>query len=178
MKILAIVGMAGSGKSVLSGYLRAKGFPVLRLGEFVMEEVERRGLPITPENERFVREDLRRQHGMDVCAQLALPVIRAAQAELFVIDGLYSFSEYKTFRREFGDRLVVVAVFTSRPLRYQRLAVRVERPLTAEEAQRRDEVEIERIEKGGPIALADYTLLNDGAPDDLTRQAEALLKLL
>jgi len=46
--------------------------------------------------------------------------------------------------------------------------------LTLEQAQERDYQEIERLEKGGPIALADYTLVNDrdmpyllGALDDL-----------
>jgi dephospho-CoA kinase len=180
MKILAIVGMAGSGKSVISNYLRNKGFPIIRFGEIIIREVERRGLKITPLNEQIVREEIRIKHGMDVCANLALPLIRAnlAEHQLVVIDGLYSFSEYKTLKREFADALVVVAVFTPKKLRYQRLTSRPERPLTRVEAEERDYTEIERIEKGGPIAIADFTLVNDSTKEQLIEKIEALLTLL
>ena len=63
-------------------------------------------------------------------------------------------------------------------LRYARLADRSERPLTAEEAQRRDYQEIENLEKGGPIALADFTLLNNDAPDALLASLDALIARL
>ena len=36
MKIIAIVGMAGSGKSVLSNYLGTKGFPSIWFGEIII----------------------------------------------------------------------------------------------------------------------------------------------
>ena len=104
MRIVAIVGMPGSGKSVLADYLRTHGLPIMRFGEIVINEVKRRGLPVTPDNERLVREELRRQHGMDVCATFALPRIRALLAthQTLVIDGLYSLSEYTTLRRAFA----------------------------------------------------------------------------
>jgi dephospho-CoA kinase len=35
------------------------------------------------------------------------------------------------------------------------------RPLTPDEAKKRDYSEIENIEKGGPIAMADYTIINE-----------------
>ena len=38
------------------------------------------------------------------------------------------------------------------------------RPFTIKEAKARDYAEIENLEKGGPIAMADYTILN---PEDL-----------
>jgi dephospho-CoA kinase len=73
---------------------------------------------------------------------------------------------------------VVVAVFADRELRYARLATREERPLTAEEAQKRDYDEIQRIEKGGPIALADFTLINNGDPQAMLDALDALLARL
>lgn len=177
MKIIAIVGMPGAGKSILAGHFRGKGYPVIHFGDVILDEVKRRGLPVTPLNEQMVREELREKIGMDVCARLSLPLIKEKLAEhsVIVIDGLYSFSEYKTLSATFGESLVVVAVFTSKQLRYRRLTSRVERPLRREEAQERDFSEVEKIEKGGPIALADYTLLNDGTVADLIREAEDLL---
>ena len=67
-------------------------------------------------------------------------------------------------------------MFTPRALRYERLARRAERPLTMAEAVSRDYAEIENIEKGGPIALADYTIINDGTMEDLIRQLDRILK--
>ena len=94
------------------------------------------------------------------------------------MDGLYSFSEYKTLKPELGDDMIVIAITCSRPLRYQRLAERPDRPLTTEQARERDFQEIEKLEKGGPIAIADYTLLNNGSPDQLLAQLDSLLEQL
>jgi len=178
--VLAIVGMAGSGKSQVTRRLAEKGLPTIRFGEFIIREVLARGLPITPEHERAVREELRAIHGMDVCAQLALPQIRALLANhpAVIIDGLYSFSEYKTLKHAFGDDLVVVAVYTPRAERYRRLAARDERPLTRAEAEARDEREIEHIEKGGPIAMADQLIVNDGDLAALNARVDALFDRL
>jgi dephospho-CoA kinase len=117
---------------------------------------------------------------MDALAQLAEPAIRAhlAQAGIVGIDGLYSYSEYRTLRDAFGDKLVTVAVFTPKALRYRRLSEREDRPLTEGEATERDRAEIENIEKAGPIALADYTLLNGGTAEELAESCRTLLASL
>jgi dephospho-CoA kinase len=178
-KIIATVGMCGSGKSVAGERLEQLGFSKVYFGGLTMEEVKRRGLDVNEKNERFVREDLRRRHGMGAFALLSLPAIEThlAAGRRVLIDGLYSFSEYKILKEKFGDRLLVIAVFAPRVLRYARLARREVRPLAWEEAVSRDYSEIENIEKGGPIALADYTILNDGPQEKLVYQLEAILKL-
>ena len=162
-KILAVVGMSGSGKSMVASYFKNIGFPIVYFGEFIIHEIERRKLAITPNNEQFVREEIRKQKGMDVCAQIALPLIKLQLLEhqFIVIDGLYSFQEYKTLKREFSNDLLILAIFTPKNIRYERLTLRQERPLTLVEAEKRDYLEIEKIEKGGPIAIADLTIIND-----------------
>jgi dephospho-CoA kinase len=47
------------------------------------------------------------------------------------------------------------------------LAKREFRPLTEEEALSRDYAELENLDKGAPIAFADYTVINDGTLDEL-----------
>jgi dephospho-CoA kinase len=175
-RALALVGMPGAGKTLCAQHLQARGFAQFRFGSIIVNEVTRRGWPITPENERLVREEFRASGGMDAIARRALPHLHAALAgqRSLVIDGLYGFSEYKTLRVELDAAMVVVAVVSQRGLRYARLAARPERPLTPEEAQRRDYQEIETLEKGGPIAIADYTLLNDTTPTDLLAALDAL----
>ncbi len=179
-RALALVGMPGAGKSLCAQHLAELGFFQFRFGGIVTDEVLRRGLPLTPENERAVREEFRAQDGMDAIARRALPILKAelAHRPTIVIDGLYSFSEYKLLREEFGAGLIIVAVVTTRQLRYERLTHRPERPLTPEEAQSRDIAEIENLEKGGPIAIADYTLLNDADPSTLIAALDNLIQQL
>ena len=51
VKILAIVGMSGSGKSVVVDYLTEKGYPKVYFGGMIYKEMEKRGIePGTVEN--------------------------------------------------------------------------------------------------------------------------------
>jgi dephospho-CoA kinase len=77
-----------------------------------------------------------------------------------------------------GASMVVVSITSERGMRYRRLAKRSERPLTSEEAEQRDYAEIESLEKGGPIAIADYTLLNNSNSADLLAALDSLVKRL
>jgi dephospho-CoA kinase len=176
-QIVATVGMCGSGKSVAGERLERLGFVKVYFGGLTIDQVKRRGLEVNEKNERAVREELRRTYGMGAFAVLSLPRIEALlqAGKRVLIDGLYSFSEFKILKEKYGGRLLVIAVFTPRTLRYQRLALREERPLSMAEAVSRDHAEIENIEKGGPIALADYTIVNDGSQEELIRRLDRIL---
>ena len=171
-RIIAIVGMAGSGKSVAAAVLEAAGLTRIRFGDLTDQELGRRGLPVNEANERQVREELRSTHGMAAYALLNVPRIDAALGTAgVVVDGLYSWEEYVALKERYGERLVTVAVVASPRTRQQRLASRPVRPLTPEESASRDRSEIEKINKGGPIAMADITLINEDLLEDLERQA-------
>lgn len=179
-KVIALVGMPGAGKGTCTAYIADRyGVPVIHLGNMVYEEVQRRGLD-NVKDEKFVREDMRKQDGLAVLAKHAA---RKAESEIrngakgVVLDGLYSWSEYKYLRGVFGDNLIMIAVVAPRKLRYRRVANRKDshRQYTEQQVEERDIAEIENLEKGGPIAFADYTLLNGATPDDLLRQLDAVL---
>jgi dephospho-CoA kinase len=174
---LALVGMPGAGKTMCAKHLESRGYFQFRFGSIIENEVVHRGLPVNPENERVVREEFRANEGMDAIARRALPHLKNALEvhNSIVIDGLYSFSEYKLLRTELGTDMVVVAIVCPRWLRYERLAARPVRPLTREQAEERDWQEIEKLEKGGPIAIADFTLVNDGEMDELLAKLDGLM---
>ena len=175
-KVIAIVGMAGSGKSVLSGLLEQKGCTRIRFGDITDSEIHKRGLALNEENERQVRELLRRELGMAAYAILNRPVIdKALQTSDVVVDGLYSWEEYLTLKDYYQDQFYVISVFSSPNRRYARLTKRNHRPLTAIEAASRDKAEIENLNKGGPIAMADYTILNESNLENFHLQASAIL---
>jgi len=162
MKIVAIVGMAGAGKSEVSAEFEKAGYVRVRFGDITDEEVRKRGLPLNEENERLVREQLRKEHGMAAYAKLNLPRMDAVlQSSNVVADGLYSWEEYLLLKSYYGERLSIVAVWASPSTRYSRLAQRNIRPLTIEQAEARDKAEIENSNKGGPIAIANYLISNE-----------------
>ncbi len=178
-QLLTIVGMPGAGKSVVVDHLRSKGWTVVHFGAVTMRELKRRGLVVNESNERFVREDLRKKHGMAAFVKLSKgEVLNGLSKGPTVIDGLYSWSEYKFLRNQLSERFFVVNVFTSRQIRYDRLLHREVRPLSHEEAEARDFAEIENLEKGGPIAMADFTLQNDETMEKLYSEIDKLLELL
>ncbi len=173
MKVVSIVGMTGSGKSEVARLFRDSGFAMVRFGDITDEEVRKQGLPLTEENERPVRERIRREYGMEAYAKLSIPRIDAAlRNSNVVVDGLYSWEEYIFLKDYYKDGFVVVAVWSSPQTRYTRLGKRKVRPLTPQEAAGRDRAEIEKLNKGGPICMADFTILNDASLGELKEQVE------
>lgn len=178
LKIIAIVGMPGSGKSETVSYLKQKGMQAVRFGEITEEEIKAMGLPLTPENEQKVREALRRTNGMDIYAVKSLPKINdLIRTSNVIIDGLYSWEEYTYLIKAF-PQLIVIHVYAERQLRYERLIQRAIRPFTVDEAKLRDVTEIEHLNKGGPIAIADYLLENNTTLDNLYQEIDTLLQHL
>lgn len=163
-KLIAIVGMAGSGKSVAADFFRSKGIPVLRFGDQTDRGLQEKGLPLTEKNEKAYREQIRRELGMAAMAIKIEPRIleTAKNHSTVVLDGLYSWEEYVYLKQKF-PQIQLLCIWTLPTLRYQRLAIRSRRPLTKEEAINRDIAEIENLHKGGPIAMADYVLINDAS---------------
>jgi len=179
MKVVSIVGMAGSGKSEVARLFRENGFTTVRFGDVTDEEVKKRCLELNEENEHYVRELLRKEHGMDAYARLNLPRIESAlKCSDVVIDGLYSWEEYIFLKNHYGEGFYVVAVWASPRTRHARLTNRSSRKLTLEDAASRDRAEIENLNKGGPIAMADFTILNESSLTDLKREVERIISRL
>ena len=176
MNVVSIVGMAGAGKSEVARIFAENGFVRIRFGDVTDEEVRRRDLELNEANERAVRESLRAEHGMDAYARLNRPRIDAARRDSsVVIDGLYSWEEYVFLKDSYGEDLCQIAVWASPATRHARLAGRRVRGLTATEATARDRAEIENSNKGGPIAIADYIIVNESSLEELARQTAGVI---
>jgi dephospho-CoA kinase len=176
VKVVSIVGMPGAGKTEVAHVFEEKGYIRIRFGDLTDREILRRGLDINEKNERLVRELLRQEYGMSVYAKLNLPAIDSAlQQGDVVIDGLYSWEEYLFLKEKYDIDFQVVAVWSSPDTRHKRLNSRRERPLGKEEAVSRDKAEIEKVNKGGPIAMADFTLLNESSLRELRTATEEVI---
>lgn len=176
-KIIAIVGMCGSGKSVACDFLEKKGFEKVYFGGVTLEKLKEEGLEDTPENEKYMREKLRNELGMGAYAIVLLPKIKElAETHNVVLDGLYSWDELKILKEEFGDKMSSIAIIVDRKLRYERLTNRPIRPFNKEKANERDISEIENIAKAGPIAYADYYIDNNKTIKDFEIRLNEILQ--
>lgn len=178
-KIIALVGLAGSGKSSAVDYFTAKGIPKIYFGGIIYQAMAEAGIEPTWDNQQQFREEIRAKEGKDFVVKRAIKnahdLINAGQ-KMIVLDGLYTWSEYKILKHEFPGQMSVVAIVTPKHLRYQRMAKRPERPMQPREIDQRDWSEIENLEKGGPIAIADYFVINDGSLEELHAQLDTITR--
>lgn len=181
LKIIAFVGLTGSGKSIAVEHFTNKGYPKVYFGGVILDAMTEAGLEHTQENEKPFREEFRKKYGKDAVANKIVEQIRNladAGQHRIVADGIYSWTEYKVLKHAFPGELQLVAVVAPRSLRYHRLNNRAIRPLTNTEAYARDTAEIENIEKGGPIAISDHYIINDGSMENFEKQLDAVAKEL
>lgn len=180
-KILAIVGMSGSGKSVIVDHLTDKGYPKVYFGGMIYKEMEKRGIERTEdgESEKKFREMIRETEGKDWVVRQVIEetkdLIDAGQKRI-ILDGVYSWTEYKILKHEFPKMMTFLAVVVDKHLRYERVAKRPGRSFDAAAIRERDRSEIENLEKGGPIVAADYYVLNNGSIEALCEDVDKVLK--
>lgn len=179
--ILTFVGLAGSGKSSAVEYMTEKSYPNIYFGGVIYDAMREANIKITWDSQQQFREEIREREGKDFVVKRAInqahSLIEAGETKI-VLDGLYTWSEYKILKREFPGALTVIAVVTPKHLRYKRMTERPERPMTGKEVEERDYAEIENLEKGGPIAIADYFIHNDGDLKSLHQQIDSVLSSL
>ena len=175
-KIIAIVGMCGAGKSEVTNYFEEKGFARIYFGAVTFEEMAKRGLENNQDNERKIREQFRASGDMAIYAKLNEKKIAEAYSKgNVVIESLYSWSEYKYIKDIYGDNFKIISVVVDKDIRKERIGNRPTRALTSAEVDKRDLTEIENIEKAGPIAIADYYILNNSDMSHLLNECERIL---
>jgi dephospho-CoA kinase len=160
--VISIAGLPGSGKTETINYLMKKlNWPKVYFGEVTFDEMKRLGLEINEKNEKIAREGLREKFGKLVYAEQIIKKIEDADYDNVLVESLYSWQEYLAFKEKFKEKFITIAIYSSPKKRYERLGKREIRPLTPEDAQSRDYAQIKNTEQAGPIAMADYTIINE-----------------
>lgn len=177
-KLIAVVGMAGSGKSIATDYLEQNGWKKIYFGGAVYERMRKEGIEITPDSQKEYRENLRKQYGMGAVAEiLKFDIENAYKEGNTVLDGLYSWDEYLILKEKFPN-LKLICVCCDKDIRYERISKRTDRPFNHEEIIQRDLSEIENLAKGGPIAYADYFIFNNGDLEDYEKRLIEILNTI
>ena len=177
-KLIAIVGMSGTGKSVVTEYLEQIGWKKLYFGGITYKLMKEAGVERTADgkSEKEFRENLRKKFGPECYAKFLEPDIKKClETDNVVLDGLYSWYEYKYLIERFTN-LKLICIVTDKELRYKRVSERIDRSFDKTAIIYRDVSEIENLAKGGPIAYADYYILNNGTIDDEINRLQEILK--
>ncbi len=165
LRIVAITGMPGAGKSTAAQALVKEGWKRVVMGDVIREETSRRGLEPTAKNTGEVMKSLREERGESAVADLCLEKIRKTGADKVVVDGIRSLAEVEAFREK--AEVVLVAVDASPARRFELLKERgrSDDPLTREMFEERDLREL-GVGIAEAIALADETVSNERATPD------------
>ena len=160
LRIVAVTGMPGAGKSTAAEALVKKGWKRVVMGDVIREEARRLGLEPNAKNTGEVMKRLRREAGDAAVAELCIQKISKLGAERVVVDGIRSMAEVDAFRRKADVLLVAVDASPARRFELLRERGRKDDPLTMEMFTERDQREL-GVGIGKAIALADETISNE-----------------
>ena len=173
--LIGLTGTNGAGKGVTAQFFIARGYAYLSLSDVIRDELRRAGTPESRDALTALGNELRRAHGPDVLARLAL----AKVAGPTVIDSIRNPAEVAALRERTG--FILLALDAPPAVRFARVSLRGrdESAATLEEFMRKEAVE----KSADPVAqqlhlcmaLADRTVLNDGSLEDLHRRLEEFL---
>jgi dephospho-CoA kinase len=160
LRIVAVTGMPGAGKSTASEALVEHGWQRVVMGDVIRKETKRRGLHPDAKNTGEVMRSLREERGESAVADLCLEEIRSSGSGKVVIDGIRSMAEVETFRKK--AKVILVAVQASPERRFELLKERgrSDDPISRDAFNKRDERELE-VGIGDAIAMADEVISNE-----------------
>lgn len=176
---IILAGLAGSGKTFVSTYFVKKEIPLIKMGDVTREELYKREIVDSPENEDKIRRELRQTHGPFVYAKrVAIKVFEyLKENNIIFIEGMRSFDEAVFFKKELPNIFILFLKADAR-IRYQRLSSRKNRKFNQEQARERDEYEgvtlgLNTIEK-----KADFVVTNNDNKKKLQKKLDIIYKKL
>ncbi|MCX6654654.1 MAG: AAA family ATPase [Candidatus Bathyarchaeota archaeon] len=173
-RLILLTGMAGSGKTTLSGIIRESGLRVITMGDVIRELANQQGLESTPENIGRLAAEIRKD-GADAVARRCIVMLKNGPDGLIVVDGIRSLAEVDAFKDEFY--VVLIALWASPLSRFKRLTRRgrSDDPKTWEEFKERERREL-GFGIGEAIASSDYLIKNDDGISGLKPAFDEILE--
>jgi dephospho-CoA kinase len=159
--VIGLVGMPGSGKSLVVETAQQKGYAVVVMGDVIREETQKRGLDLNPKNMGKVMLELRKTSGNSVIAEKCIPKILQQKSSKIIIDGIRSLHEVDAFKAHFA-KFSLMAVHASPETRFNRLyrRRRSDDPRNWAVFHERDARELS-VGLGDAIVMAEYLIINE-----------------
>lgn len=180
MVVIGITGQPASGKDTIADYLVEKGFKKFTMSDLVREEMRPLGLPLDRPTMRDYISNKKREAGLDYICKIILSKISGNTT----VPGIRSTEEIKTFRKELGDKFVLIAVDThiNRRHSWANARGRDGDQISFEDFKAQEDRERNNYEAGQEvdrvIEMADYKIDNDGSVEDLYKKVDELVSKL
>jgi dephospho-CoA kinase len=176
--VIGLVGMPGSGKSLVVDTARALGYDIVVMGDVIREETQKRGLELTPQNVGKVMLQLRQEGGNYVVAQKCIPKIEQQTSSKILVDGLRSLYEADIFKEHFS-KFILVAVHSAPETRFHRLYNRGRSDDSADwnVFHERDMRELS-VGLGNVIAMAQLMIVNDNNVEQVKAKVKETLEMI
>ena len=180
MIIIGITGTIGAGKGTLVEYLvREKNFVHYSVRGFLIEELEKRKLAINRDTMVLLANELRETHTPSYIIDCLFEQAQS-RGKNAVIESIRTAGEAESLRKK-GD-FCLLAVDAEQKIRYERIRKRNSETdhIGYEEFKANEQREMNAADPNKQnlskcIAMADYTLCNDGTIDELYKQLEIII---
>jgi len=181
MRVIATVGLPGSGKSEAAAVARRMDIPVVTMGDVIRAECRDRGLdPATHHGE--VAKALRREQGPGAIAERSLPIIEEriteTDADTVLVDGIRSDTEVDRFEAAFDEAFSLLSIEAPFDVRAERVATRGRDTPTEDGGESLEERDARERSFGmdDAIARADYAVSNTDSLVAFRERIETVLR--
>ncbi|AHG49907.1 hypothetical protein RLEG12_03185 (plasmid) [Rhizobium leguminosarum bv. trifolii CB782] len=169
--LVGVCGFTGAGKSTALDIIREQvGGRRIYLGHAIYSTLDAKGLARTAENERKIREDLRKADGAAL-AKLNAPAIDEclASGEHALIDAVMSSAEFEFLVNHVSCPVYLLHVDATFEVRSARLQTRSERSMTSKEVELRDQLEREKLQIDRVFQSATDRILNESSIEEFAK---------
>ncbi|MCG3216144.1 MAG: AAA family ATPase [Candidatus Heimdallarchaeota archaeon] len=182
IKVIAVTGMPGSGKSVFAEYANSKEYRTVVMGDVIRAAVIEKGLDPTPEMTRQTMVELRNELGETAVAYLTCKTINRMIEDgvsRIIIDGIRSKAEVEYFIEHLGEDFAILAIHVDPAIRYERLRLRARKdaPESFEDFSKRDDAEL-KLGLGETITFSNFIISNNGSLEEFKELSFDLLREL
>jgi dephospho-CoA kinase len=180
--IIGLIGEKGAGKGTVSDYLLEKyGAVHYGTSKILRRTLEDLHLPVTRDNLVKLALVLKEGYGPSVIIDSLIIDMEKNGSDVVIADGIRMHGDVDPFRKKYGKDFYLIYVTADIKIRFERTKARKEKAgedkatfqQFLEEEAKLTEISIHEIGK-----QADFTLNNNGDPDELSRQIEEMMAKL
>jgi len=178
--IIGLTGTVGSGKSILAGFLREKGFVYLSLSDELRQIAHEMKVEPSRKSLQDLGNSLRKKRGNGFLAEMVLQKIVGQDLKKAVVDGIRNPAEIDILKGNKG--FVLVGIDASQKIRFERVR---KRKRQSDPSSWKDFLAMDARDKGkgegrsgqqvlACIRRADCTIFNEGSITQLQSRIEKL----